>query len=146
LIKSFLHLSAIVLVQAQAWQYPPGLLAHPMQAAVGRTPRRRFKARRIENGRIRRINRDIVNVTIFVEYLLPARAAIFRKKYASTVSVPTCRSGPCGEVKTIWRIGIHSESVRPVRSLRQCDCLPMLSAVSRLIQSAIAGITNAAIF
>ncbi len=61
--------------------------ARPMFAAIGRSPDRRFKSRRVENIRIAIIHRYIVHVTVPIQNLPPAFAAIFGKINSAAFAV-----------------------------------------------------------
>src|SRR4029077_18700483 len=89
----------------------------PVDPSVSRAPRRRLKADRVEDIWIFRVDRDVVDVAILLEYLLPGFSPIFREKDSTTVAMHSRRSGPGREIQPIWRLGIDSKSIRSVRPL-----------------------------
>src|SRR5258705_5248420 len=116
--------------------------ACPMQTAVGRAPGGRLEACRVKNLGINWINGNVINVAIFLQYLLPGLASVFREKDASAIPVYAAGARPSRQVKTIERIGIDGEAIRPIRALGQRNWLPVLGSIGLAIESAIAFIPD----
>src|SRR5438067_7819769 len=118
----------------------------PMLTAIYRTPGGRFETGGVENFRITRINRDVVNVAVTIERLSPCLAAIIRNKNPSAVSVHPGGSCPRGQIQTVRRTRVNGQTIRSVYASGERHFLPGLGAILRTVQCAVAIVSDAAIF
>src|SRR5579862_2336781 len=61
--------------------------ACPVEPTIGGPPGRRFKTGSVEDTRVLRINRDVIDMSVPIQHLLPVPPAILRQENSSAIAV-----------------------------------------------------------